>query len=239
MAGKSTFMRMVAHVVLMAHVGCFVPCDVADIALTDRIFTRIGASDSPLTGESTFMVELNDTSRLIHGSTKNSLILLDELGRGTGTQEGRALASAIISYITDKIGAMTMFATHFHELAELANDNSKIKNYRALTSIIDGEIVFLHKIEPGKEEQSFGIDVAKLAGIPKGIIDEARRLYNMDRAQQLALSKNDKSVAAVSIPSGQKTHPVVPKLQNIDVNTMSPMEALVVLGDLVKESQKG
>jgi len=237
MAGKSTYMRMVALNVLLAHIGSFVPASNAVVPLTDRIFTRIGASDSMLTGQSTFMVELNDTSRLIHGSTKNSLILLDELGRGTGTQEGRALASAIISYITDKIGAMTLFATHFHELAELANSNPKIKNYRALTSIIDGEIVFLHKIEPGKEEQSFGIDVAKLAGIPKEIIDEARRLYSMDRAQQLTLSKSGKSEAKVEAPKNKEPHSVVEKLQGINPDSLSPMEALIVLGDLVKETK--
>ena len=176
MAGKSTFMRMVAHIVIMAHMGSFVPCAGADVALTDRIFTRIGASDNLLTGESTFMVEMNEVSNIVHNAGKNSLVLLDEVGRGTGTSDGRALASAIITYITDKIGANTMFATHFHQLTSLAAGNPQIKNYKVLVDQIDNEIVFLHKLQAGIEQNSFGIDVARLSGLPKEIIDNARRL---------------------------------------------------------------
>jgi DNA mismatch repair protein MutS len=176
MAGKSTYMRMVATNVLMAHIGSFVSADMADIALTDRIFTRIGASDSLLTGESTFMVEMNEVSNIVNNATKSSLILVDEVGRGTGTSDGLALATAILTYINDKIGANTLFATHFHELTNLAHQNPRIKNYKVLTEQIGGEIVFLHKLEPGIEQNSFGIDVAKLAGLPKEIIDNARRI---------------------------------------------------------------
>ena len=178
MAGKSTFMRMIANIVIMAHLGCFVPCDVADIAITDRIFTRIGASDSLATGESTFMVEMNEVSNIVHNATSKSLILLDEVGRGTGTSDGLALASSIATYITDKIGANAMFATHFHELTNLANSNKRIQNYKVLTEQIGNEIVFLHKLEQGIEQNSFGIDVARLAGLPREIIDEARKLYS-------------------------------------------------------------
>jgi DNA mismatch repair protein MutS len=177
MAGKSTFMRMVAAVVLMAHVGSFVPAEFADVAITDRIFTRIGASDSLATGESTFMVEMNEVSNIVHNATKASLILLDEVGRGTGTADGRALASAILSFITDKIGANTLFATHFHELTNLAKTNPKIHNYKVLTEEIGGEIVFLHKVAPGIEENSFGIEVARLAGLPKEIIEAAKKIF--------------------------------------------------------------
>jgi DNA mismatch repair protein MutS len=176
MAGKSTYMRMVAHVVIMSHIGSFVPCDDADIALTDRIFTRIGASDSISTGESTFMVEMNEVSNIVHNATVKSLILLDEVGRGTGTSDGRALASAVITYITGKIGANTMFATHFHQLTELAANNPRIKNYKVLVSRVGDEIVFLHKLEKGIEQNSFGIDVARLAGLPDEIIENARGL---------------------------------------------------------------
>jgi len=184
MAGKSTYMRMVAHIVIMAHIGSFVPAAAAQIPLTDRVFTRIGASDSLLTGESTFMVEMNECANIVHNATKKSLVLLDEVGRGTGTSDGRALASSIITYITDKIGANTMFATHFHELTELGKTNPRIRNYKVLTEQIDGEIVFLHRVEQGIEENSFGIDVAKLAGLPKEVLDNARRIYNQDRAQR-------------------------------------------------------
>ena len=176
MAGKSTYMRMVAIVVLMAHIGSFVPAEFADIPLTDRIFTRIGASDSLLTGESTFMVEMNEVSNIVHNAKKSSLILLDEVGRGTGTSDGLALASAVITYLTDKIGANIMFATHFHELTDLSKTNPRIKNYKVLTEQIGGEIVFLHRLESGIEQNSFGIDVARLAGLPSEIIDNARRL---------------------------------------------------------------
>jgi DNA mismatch repair protein MutS len=183
MAGKSTFMRMVAAVVLMTHVGSFVPADSADVALTDRIFTRIGASDSLFTGESTFMVEMNECCLILNNATDKSLILLDEVGRGTGTRDGRALAGAIVEYAAAKIGANTMFATHFHELTALASANPKIKNYKAQTEFVDNEIIFLHKIEPGIEQNSFGIDVAKMAGLPREIIDNARKIYNRDRAR--------------------------------------------------------
>jgi len=175
MAGKSTFMRMAAHIVIMAHIGSFVPCEYANIPITDRIFTRIGASDNLVGGESTFMVEMNEVSNIVHNATKRSLILLDEVGRGTGTKDGLALASSIITYITDKIGANTMFATHFHELTNIKNP--RIENYKVLTESIGGDIVFLHKVEKGIETESFGIDVAKLAGLPKEIVDRARRLY--------------------------------------------------------------
>jgi DNA mismatch repair protein MutS len=176
MAGKSTYMRMVALVTIMAHMGSFVPAKSANVAITDRIFTRIGASDSLATGESTFMVEMNEVSNIVHNATRQSLVLLDEVGRGTGTGDGLALAGAIIEYITDKIGANTMFATHFHELTNLAKSNPKIQNYKVTTTQNNGDIVFLHKLEPGIEANSFGIDVAKLAGLPREIIDRARGL---------------------------------------------------------------
>jgi len=179
MAGKSTYMRSVALCVLMAHIGSFVPCDSADVAIVDRIFTRIGASDSLQTGESTFMVEMQELSSIINNATGNSLVLLDEVGRGTGTRDGLAIATSATNYITGKIGCMTMFATHFHELVALSSTNSRITNYRAATAKTDDGIVFLHKIEPGVEENSFGIEVAKLAGLPKEVLDNAKRIYDM------------------------------------------------------------
>jgi DNA mismatch repair protein MutS len=174
MAGKSTYMRMAAHITIMAHVGSFVPAESANIPITDRIFTRIGASDSLSTGESTFMVEMNEVSNIVHNAKKQSLILLDEVGRGTGTRDGLALATAIITYITDKIGENTMFATHFHELTNIKNP--RIQNYKVLTEQVGGDIVFLHKLQRGVEQNSFGIDVAKLAGLPKEILENARRI---------------------------------------------------------------
>jgi len=243
MAGKSTYMRTVALNVLLAHIGSFVACKEAVVGLVDRIFTRIGASDSMLTGQSTFMVEMNECSNILLCTTPKSLVLLDEVGRGTGTQEGRALASAILTYLTNKVGCNIMFATHFHELSQLANDNPKIKNLRALTSIIDGEIVFLHKIEPGVEDHSFGIEVAKLSGMPKEVLDNARKLFNMDRAQQLTVAKEGKGKTATckNPPESQEfaaANPLITKLQGIDINRLSPVEALVMLGNLAKEAKR-
>ena len=177
MAGKSTYMRTVALNVLIAHIGSFVACKSAEIGLVDRIFTRIGASDSMLTGQSTFMVEMNEVSNIVHNATGRSLLLLDEIGRGTGTDDGLALATAIILYITEKIGCRTMFATHFHQLTKLADEVDKIANLKVMVSTIDGEIVFLHKVAAGIEQNSFGIDVAKMAGIPDEIIERAKVIH--------------------------------------------------------------
>jgi DNA mismatch repair protein MutS len=176
MAGKSTYMRTVALNVLLAHIGSFVACKAATVGLVDRIFTRIGASDSMITGQSTFMVEMNEVSNIIHNATERSLLLLDEIGRGTGTNDGLALATAIISYITDKIKCRTMFATHFHQLTKLADTESRISNYKVMVSTIDGEIIFLHKVAAGAEQNSFGIDVARLSGLPQEIIQKAKEL---------------------------------------------------------------
>jgi len=238
MAGKSTYMRSVALSVLLAHIGCYVPCESANISLTDRIFTRIGASDSLITGQSTFMIELNQISVLLNNATKSSLLLIDELGRGTGTQEGKAIASATISYVTDKIGCMAMFATHFHELAALADENTKIKNYRATTSVIDGNIVFLHKILPGKEEHSFGIEVAKMAGLPKEVLDSAKRIYEQDRAASQGIASHVTKVKTPVMKESLAPNPVIDKLQSLDINNISPMEALTTLGDLIKKSKQ-
>lgn len=176
MAGKSTYMRSVAVAVLLAHIGSFVPCKSADIPLTDRVFTRIGASDSLLSGQSTFMVEMNEVSSILNNATEASLLLLDEIGRGTGTGDGVALATAILDYITKKIGCKTIFATHFHELTNLGKDNPRIANYKVLVEREDDRIIFLHRVAPGTEQNSFGIDVARLSGIPKTVIDHALKL---------------------------------------------------------------
>lgn len=176
MAGKSTYMRTVALNVLMAHVGSFVPCLLADVPITDRIFTRIGASDDMLTGKSTFMVEMNEVSNIVHNATKDSLLLLDEIGRGTGTNDGYALAKAILTYIIQKIGSKTLCATHFHELIELGHEFDQVQNYKVLTTTINGQIIFLHKVVKGEEQNSFGVEVAQLSGLPTEIIQQAKQL---------------------------------------------------------------
>ena len=176
MAGKSTYMRSVALCSLLAHAGCFVPAKNANISILDRIFTRIGASDSMLTGQSTFMVEMNEVSNILNNATKDSLLLLDEIGRGTGTRDGLALAKAITTYITTEIGAHAMIATHFSELTYLASEIKGIGNFKVTVDQTGENIVFLHKLVAGIEENSFGIDVAKLSGLPASVVKHAREL---------------------------------------------------------------
>ncbi|MCQ2382100.1 MAG: DNA mismatch repair protein MutS, partial [Clostridia bacterium] len=176
MAGKSTYMKTVALNVIMAHCGSFVPCQSAKIALTDRVFTRVGASDDMMTGKSTFMVEMNEVSNIIHNATKDSLLLLDEIGRGTGTNDGYALAKAILQYIIEEIGSKTLCATHFHELIELGRTYSQVQNYKVLTSKLSGQIIFLHKVVKGEEQNSFGAEVAQLSGLPEVIIQNAKKI---------------------------------------------------------------
>ena len=176
MAGKSTYMKTVALNVIMAHFGSFVPCNRANIPLTDRVFTRVGASDDMMTGKSTFMVEMNEVSNIVHNATKDSLLLLDEIGRGTGTNDGYALAKAILQYIIEQIGSKTLCATHFHELIELGRTYPQVQNYKVLTSNINGQIIFLHKVVKGEEQNSFGAEVAQLSGLPEVIIQNAKKI---------------------------------------------------------------
>lgn len=176
MSGKSTYMRQIALITVMAHIGCFVPADAAVIPVTDKIFTRIGASDDILLNQSTFMVEMIESAFIIKNATKKSLIIIDELGRGTSTQDGLSIAQAIIEYINEKIRAKTVFATHFSELISLEKDTEGINNYRVAVSENENGIVFLHKIERGGASKSFGIEVAELAGIDKAIINRAKEL---------------------------------------------------------------
>jgi len=176
MAGKSTYMKTVALNVIMAHIGSFVPCRSAKVSITDRVFTRIGASDDMMTGKSTFMVEMNEVSNIVHNATKDSLLLLDEIGRGTGTNDGYALAKAILSYIIEEIGCKTLCATHFHELIELGHTCDQVQNYKVLTSSINGQIIFLHKVVKGEEQNSFGAEVAQLSGLPDVIIQNAKKI---------------------------------------------------------------
>ena len=176
MAGKSTYMRQVAVITLLAHIGSFVPAQSAEISLTDRIFTRVGASDDLISGQSTFMMEMIEVATILNNATASSLLILDEIGRGTSTLDGLSIAWAVIEQINRKIGAKTLFATHFHELTELEGALDGIKNYRILIKEIGGKVVFLHKIVRGGANKSFGIEVASLAGIPQNIIVKAKEI---------------------------------------------------------------
>ncbi len=186
MAGKSTYMRQVALIVLMAQMGSFVPATYARIGLVDGIYTRVGAVDDLSSGQSTFMVEMNETAQILNGASYKSLVLLDEVGRGTSTYDGVSIAWAVSEYLAHKIGCRTLFATHYHELNTLEASNLKIQNYRVCVTETDGEIEFLHTVEPGTAQKSYGIQVARMAGIPKEVITKAEGLLSQMQKKELA-----------------------------------------------------
>ncbi|MFO0824571.1 MAG: hypothetical protein U0792_15875 [Gemmataceae bacterium] len=173
MAGKSTFIRQVALITLMAHIGSFVPAKAATIGIADRIFTRVGASDELNRGQSTFMVEMTEAANILNNATARSLVILDEIGRGTSTYDGVSLAWAITEFLHDAVGCRSLFATHYHELAQLSEALPKLRNYNVLVQEADNEVIFLHKIAPGNADKSYGIHVAKLAGIPEAVLKRA------------------------------------------------------------------
>lgn len=195
MAGKSTYMRQVALIVLMAQMGSFVPAAYARIGLVDGIYTRVGAVDDLSSGQSTFMVEMNETAQILNGSTRRSLVLLDEVGRGTSTYDGVSIAWAVSEYLVNKIGCRTLFATHYHELNTLEQTNPKIANYRVCVTEMDGHIEFLHTVEPGAAQKSYGIQVARMAGIPGEIISKAEGLLSHMQKKELAVVDQRKRVS--------------------------------------------
>jgi len=200
MAGKSVYMRQVALIVLMAQIGCFVPAKSAEIGIVDRIFTRVGAFDDLSHGQSTFMVEMTQTANILNSATERSLIILDEIGRGTSTYDGVSIAWSVADYIINKIGAKTLFATHYHVLNDMAQQYKGIKNFNIAVREEEDNIVFLHKIVEGGTDKSYGIHVAKLAGMPKEAIEKATeislKLENSDKAKvviERKIIKEDKT----------------------------------------------
>lgn len=183
MSGKSTYMRQMALIAVMAQVGSFVPAEKADLPIFDQIFTRIGAADDLISGQSTFMVEMTEANDALQNATKRSLILLDEIGRGTATYDGMALAGAIVQYLHDEVGAKVLFATHFHELTALEQTLPRLKNIHVGATEENGKLIFLHKILPGPADQSYGIHVAQLAGLPRKVLRKATKLLNRLEAQ--------------------------------------------------------
>ncbi len=226
MAGKSTYLRQVALIVLMAHTGCFVPAKRAEIPLCDRIFTRIGASDNLILDRSTFMVEMTEVANILRNATERSLLILDEVGRGTSTFDGLSIAWAVIEYLTDKTRAKTLFATHYHELTELEGKLEGVKNYKINVREIGGSIVFLRKIVRGGASRSFGVEVAALAGVPEEVTTRAKKILR-------SLEKNDLTQRTVSASEEEEQSPVgidvKAELNGIDLNTLTPMQALALL----------
>ncbi len=227
MSGKSTFLRQVALIALMAQMGSFVPADSAQIGLVDRIFTRIGAQDEIHAGQSTFMVEMIETANILHHATERSLLILDEIGRGTSTYDGVSIAWSAIEYIHNhpRLRAHTLFATHYHELTQLPELLPGVRNYNVAVSEADGKVVFLHKIIPGGADRSYGIHVAQLAGIPRPVIQRANEIL-----QQLEASSGKAVRINASMPQQMalfpETNPLLNELKGLDVNSLSPIEAL-------------
>jgi DNA mismatch repair protein MutS len=244
MAGKSTVLRQIGLIALMAQAGSFVPASAARIGVVDRIFTRVGASDNLVRGQSTFMVEMSETSAILHTATARSLVLLDEIGRGTATYDGVSIAWAVTEHLHDAIGCKTVFATHYHELTQLADELTALRNFNVAVREAGDQILFLHRLEPGGADRSYGIEVGRLAGLPAGVIQRARRV--------LALLEGEQLVRGLDAPPGGKqapatdqlglfasaTHPVVEQLALVDANTLTPLEALSLLAKLADDARQ-
>jgi DNA mismatch repair protein MutS len=238
MGGKSTYLRQTALIVIMAQMGSFVPARSARLSVVDRVFTRIGASDNLARGRSTFMVEMTETAAILHTATARSLILLDEVGRGTSTYDGLAIAWAAIEYLHARVRAKTLFATHYFELTELAEQLSGVKNYHVSVKETGGGVVFLRKVEPGAADRSYGIEVAKLAGLPNEVIARARVLAEHELAERELTGHLSPGATP---PPTQLTiftplsQPVLERLREVDLNRLTPLEALNLLAELKKQ----
>lgn len=241
MAGKSTYMRQVALITIMAHIGSFVPCEYANISVLDRIFTRIGASDNLAMGQSTFMVEMKEVANIIDNASKNSLLILDEVGRGTSTYDGLSIAYAILEYIATNLKAKTLFATHYHELCSLEEKYPSISNLSIAVKKEEEDIIFLRKIINGPSNHSYGIDVAKLAGIDDFIIKRAWDILNSleNNKGKNKLNKNFKidNFEQKSIFDIKKDK-FIEKVKNIDINNLSPMDAFKMLNGIIEKSKE-
>jgi DNA mismatch repair protein MutS len=244
MAGKSTILRQIGLIVLMAQAGSFVPASKAKIGVVDRLFTRVGASDNLVRGQSTFMVEMSETSAILHTATNRSLVLLDEIGRGTSTYDGISIAWSVSEHLHDMVGCKTVFATHYHELTQLADSLVAVRNYNVQVREVGDEVLFLHRLQPGGADRSYGIEVGRLAGLPASVLQRARELLRLLEAEQIVprsgrvsripLHNTDDQLALF----GLMTHPVTQQLRKMEPNSMTPIQALEVLARLVDEAKQ-
>ena len=230
MAGKSTYMRQLGIITIMAQIGCYVPAKKATMPIFDKIFTRIGASDDLVSGESTFMVEMTEAANAIKNATPNSLILFDELGRGTATFDGMSLAQAILEYINNKIACKTLFSTHYHELTDLENTLDKLKNKHVSAEEKDGKITFLHKVKNGSIDKSYGINVAKLANLPKEVTDRATEILKVYENKE----KKRDIVIQTTLPLDfdKQESEIEKQLKELNVLELTPIEAINILYEL-------
>ena len=248
MSGKSALLRQTALIVLMAQIGCFVPAQAAQIGIVDKIFTRVGASDNISMGESTFMVEMNETASILNNISERSLILLDEIGRGTSTYDGVSIAWAIAEFLHEHPSkAKTLFATHYHELNEMTNSFERIKNYNVSVKEIDDKIIFLRKLKKGGSAHSFGIHVAQMAGMPNQIVSRAntimKQLESSHSAETLSeKAKNINKKDDIQLSFYQLDDPTLiqikEEIMGIDINTLTPVEALLKLSEIKKHIHK-
>jgi DNA mismatch repair protein MutS len=242
MAGKSTYLRQVALIVLLAQIGSFVPARSARIGLVDRIFTRVGAQDDLAFGQSTFMVEMVETANILNHATRRSLIILDEIGRGTSTYDGLAIARSVVEYLhhNPRLGAKTLFATHYHELVEMASILPRVKNYNVVVSEEGGQVVFLHRIVPGGADKSYGIHVAQLAGLPRAVIQRAHEvladLENTGRPGQRA-GEPRRPAPVIQLSLFPQNSSLIEELAELDVDSLTPLEAITKLYELKRRAQ--
>jgi DNA mismatch repair protein MutS len=245
MAGKSTYLRQVALIVLMAQIGCFVPAASARMGIVDRIFTRVGAQEDIASGQSTFMVEMLETANILHNATPRSLVILDEIGRGTSTYDGMAIARAVVEYLHNRSerAAKTLFATHYHELVALAHVLPRVRNYNVAVTEDGGSIVFLHRIVPGGADRSYGIHVAELAGLPKAVVQRARDVLATLESQRDGHDGRNKARASRRLDSEQlpllaPPSPLVGDLTSLEVDAMTPLEAITKLYELREKARE-
>jgi DNA mismatch repair protein MutS len=244
MAGKSTYLRQAALIVIMAQIGSFVPAKEAKIGIIDKIFTRIGASDDLSRGVSTFLAEMNETANILNNATSRSLVILDEVGRGTATYDGLAIAWAVVEYLhtNPTLHPKTLFATHYHELTDIANFLPRVKNYNFTVKEHQDEIIFLRKLVEGKSDRSYGIAVAKLAGLPRAVIDRAKIvLAEFEKGEEFSVKSISPGVESGNeigerkqTPAVQPS-PILAELQKIDLNQLTPIEALNLIAELQKK----
>jgi DNA mismatch repair protein MutS len=245
MAGKSTVLRQVALLVIMAQMGSFIPAAEASISVTDRIFTRVGALDNLSQGQSTFMVEMEETANILNHATENSLVIMDEIGRGTSTYDGLSIAWAVAEYLHDaqQVGVKTLFATHYHELTELAHQKKRVKNYNIAVKEWNDEIIFLRKLVEGGTNRSYGIQVARLAGIPLSVVDKAKKiLYNIENGEFGRHGSALNSIIEKKPDSGAVQMDLFRKHDSAALNRLKelePLEALNLLNDLQEMVKSG
>ena len=238
MAGKSTVLRQVGLIVLMAQIGSFVPAARATIGVVDRVFTRVGASDNLVRGQSTSMVEMAETSAILHAATSRSLVLLDEIGRGTATYDGVSIAWAVTEHVHEKVGCKTIFATHYHELTQLADELGALRNYNVAVREVGDEILFLHRLQPGPADRSYGIEVGRLAGLPDAVIRRARAVLKLLEGDELVRRLAGEAPASSQLSLfTAPPHPVVARLQRIRPNELTPIAALQLLDELAHQAR--